>query len=217
MSEAPKTDHAYDGIEEYDNPLPGWWKWLFIISIVISPFYWVYYHSGTPGRSIHDIYSVAMAENTRLQFEEIGDLKLDEATLIRFMAQDSWLKVGESVFRANCVSCHGREGEGKVGPNLTDDVYKNVVKLSDIAKVISNGAGNGAMPKWSNRLHINEVVLVSAYVANLRGTNAEGGRQAEGREIPAWPEVSIEDDSAEDNSAEEGSDPKESATEKAGS
>ena len=193
MSEVPKTDHAYDGIEEYDNPLPGWWKWLFIISIVFSPFYWVYYHSGTTGRSIEDTYSIALAENTRLQFEEIGDLQLDEATLVRFMAKDNWVKVGESVFRANCVSCHGREGEGKVGPNLTDEFYKNVTQLADIAKVVSNGAGNGAMPKWSNRLHINEVVLVSAYVANLRGTNVDGGRASEGREISAWPEPSAEE------------------------
>lgn len=194
MSEVPKTDHAYDGIEEYDNPLPGWWKWLFIISIVFSPFYWVYFHNGTAGRSIQDRYNVASAANTRLQFEEIGDLQLDEATLVRFMGQDNWVKVGESVFRANCVSCHGREGEGKVGPNLTDDFYKNVTELADIAKVVSNGAGNGAMPKWSNRLHINEVVLVSAYVANLRGTNVEGGRASEGRKISEWPEPPAEEE-----------------------
>lgn len=200
MSEIPKTDHAYDGIEEYDNPLPGWWKWLFIASIVFSPFYWVYYHSGTEGRSVEDQYSVALAENTRLQFAEIGELQLDEATVASFMHKDSWVKVGESVFRANCVSCHGREGEGNVGPNLTDDAYKNVASLGDIAKVIHNGAGNGAMPKWSNRLHINEIVLVSAYVATLRGKDIEGGRPAEGRQIAPWPDPPAEE---EDTSADE--------------
>lgn len=196
MSDVPKTDHAYDGIEEYDNPLPGWWKWLFILSIVFAPFYWVYYHSGAKGRSVADSYNTALAENTRLQFAEIGDLKLDEPTIAKFMGKDSWVKVGESVFRANCVSCHGREGEGKVGPNLTDDFYKNVAKLGDIGKVVNNGAGNGAMPKWSNRLHINEIVMVSAYVANLRGKNVEGGRIPEGREIAAWPEPPAEEDTA---------------------
>jgi cytochrome c oxidase cbb3-type subunit 3 len=191
----PKTDHAYDGIEEYDNPLPGWWKWLFVASIVFSPFYWMFYHGGAEGRSVEDQYSVALAENTRLQFEEIGELALDEKTLVTFMNKDSWVKVGESVFRANCVSCHGRNGEGKVGPNLTDEKYKNVREIADIAKVVNNGAGNGAMPKWSNRLHINEIVLVSAYVATLRGTNAENGRPAEGRDIPPWPELAPEEDS----------------------
>lgn len=197
MSDAPKTDHAYDGIEEYDNPLPGWWKWLFILTIVFSPLYWVFYHSGAEGRSVEDQYSVALAENTRLQFEEIGELQLDEATIAEFMHKESWVKVGESVFRANCVSCHGREGEGKVGPNLTDQAYKNVNQLADIAKVVNNGAGNGAMPQWSNRLHINEIVLVSAYVATLRGQDIEGGRPPEGREIPPWPEPPAAEEDSE--------------------
>lgn len=197
MSEAPKTDHAYDGIEEYDNPLPGWWKWLFIVTIVFSPLYWVYYHSGAEGRSVADSYSIALAENTRLQFAEIGDLKIDEVTIAKFMGKESWVKVGESVFRANCVSCHGRDGEGKVGPNLTDDAFKNIASLGDIGKVISNGAGNGAMPKWSNRLHINEIVMVSAYVANMRGQNVEGGRAPEGRSIAPWPEPPAEEEPAE--------------------
>ncbi len=204
MSNAPKTDHAYDGIEEYDNPLPGWWKWSFIASIVFCPFYWVYYHNGAEGRSVRDNYNVALAENTRLQFAEIGELKLDEPTIVKFMGKDSWVKVGQSVFRANCVSCHGREGEGKVGPNLTDEFYKNVENVADIAKVISNGAGNGAMPKWSNRLHINEIVLVSAYVANLRGTNVESGRPADGRAIPAWPKPTAEtEEETEEETTEE--------------
>ncbi len=187
MSEAPKTDHSYDGIEEYDNPLPGWWKWLFIGCIAFTPFYWIYYHSGVSGRSVEDQYAVALAENTRLQFAEIGDLTPDTATVAKFMYKDNWVKVGKSVFRANCISCHGREGEGKVGPNLTDAEYKNVKTLGDIARVINNGAGNGAMPKWSNRLHVNEVVMVAAYVASLRDTNVEGGRPPEGNQIAPWP------------------------------
>lgn len=202
MSEVPKTDHAYDGIEEYDNPLPGWWKWLFIATIVFSPFYFVYYHSGAKGRSIEDKYTVALAENTRLQFAEIGDLKVDEPTIARFMAKDNWVKVGATVFQTNCVSCHGREGEGKVGPNLTDEAYKNVTTLGDIGTVINNGAGNGAMPKWSNRLHVNEIVMVSAYVANLRGKNVEGGRPAEGRAIAPWPQPPAEDEEPSDESSD---------------
>ena len=202
MSEIPKTDHAYDGIEEYDNPLPGWWKWLFIASIFFSPFYWVYYHSGTEGRSVQDSYSVALAENTRLQFKEIGTLSVDEPTINRFRVKDNWVKVGASVFQTNCVSCHGREGEGKVGPNLTDGAYKNVATLGDIGKVINNGAGNGAMPKWSNRLSVNEIVMVSAYVASLRDTNVEGGKDAEGRVIPPWPEPPEEDEAADGEAAD---------------
>lgn len=189
LAEEPvKLDHVYDGIEEFDNPLPGWWKWLFIVTILFCFPYWIYYHGGTSGRSIQDNYAVALAANQRLQFEEIGDLQPNAATIVEYMHKDSWRRVGKIVFQTHCVSCHGREGEGQVGPNLTDDYYKNVNNIEDIASVVNNGAGAGAMPKWSNRLHPNEIVLVSSYVASLRGEHLSGPRGEEGKEIPPWPE-----------------------------
>lgn len=185
----PLTGHAYDGIQEYDNPLPGWWKWMFVGSFVFSVFYAMYFHIGAPGRSIADQYDRELAANTRLQFKEIGDLQPTNTTIAEYMQKDSWVKVGQVVFKTHCISCHGRDGEGKVGPNLTDTAYKNLNDLAGIARVVNEGAANNAMPAWSNRLHPNEVVLVSAYVASLRGTNKEGGKVAEGKEIPPWPTV----------------------------
>lgn len=203
MSEISKTDHSYDGIEEYDNPLPGWWKWLFVASIAFSPVYWMFFHGGAEGRSIEDQYGTALAANTRLQFSEIGELNLEADTILRFTTKDNWLKVGQIVFKTNCISCHGRDGEGKVGPNLTDEFFKNVTKIEDIATVINNGAGNGAMPKWSNRLHVNEVVLVSAYVATLRGKNLDSPRGPEGKAIAPWPEPPAETSDESEATTEE--------------
>jgi cytochrome c oxidase cbb3-type subunit 3 len=189
-------EHAYDGIQEYDNPLPGWWKWMFVGSIVFSVFYLMYFHIGAPGRTIIDQYDRELAVNTRLQFKDIGDLQPNEATLVEYLHKPSWLKVGQVVFKTNCISCHGRDGEGKVGPNLTDDFYKNLRNIEGIAKVIAGGAGNGAMPAWANRLHPNEVVLVSAYVASLRGTQPSGeAKGPEGSEIPPWPEPKAAEES----------------------
>jgi cytochrome c oxidase cbb3-type subunit 3 len=122
-----------------------------------------------------------------LQFEEIGELQPTAETIVEYMQKDNWLRVGKIVFQTHCVSCHDREGQGKVGPNLTDEYFKNVTNIEDIATVINNGAAAGAMPKWSNRLHPNEIVLVSAYVANMRGQNLSGPRGAEGKVIPDWP------------------------------
>jgi cytochrome c oxidase cbb3-type subunit 3 len=188
-------EHAYDGIQEYDNPLPGWWKWMFVGSFVFSIFYLLYFHIGAPGRTIHDQYDREVAINTRLQFQDIGELEPTQETLVAYLHKPSWLKVGQVVFKTNCISCHGREGEGKVGPNLTDDYYKNLRNIEGIAKVIANGAGNGAMPAWSNRLHPNEIVLVSAYVASLRGTQPSSeGKPPEGSEIDPWPEPPPEEE-----------------------
>ena len=190
MSEPEKmlTDHSYDGIQEYDNPLPGWWKWLFVGSILYSVFYLMFYHMGVEGRSVHAEYELAVAANLRQQFQEIGELKPDHDTIVKYSHDPKWLVVGQSVFKSNCVSCHGSEGQGLVGPNLTDHFYKNVAKIDDISKVISEGAAGQAMPAWKTRLHPNELVLVSSYIASIRGKNLPGPKGQEGKEIPPWDE-----------------------------
>ena len=195
----PLTGHDYDGIQEYDNPLPGWWKWLFIASILFTPPYFFWYHNGAQGRSLADQYDRALAANLKLQFAEIGNLTADRENVVKFLYQDNgrWLQVGKAVFAANCVSCHGKEGGGLVGPNLCDDSYKNVKDIGDILKVLQNGANAGAMPAWSNRLSTNEIVLVSSYVASLRGNDPAVAKGPEGREIDPWPGPPAETESDE--------------------
>ncbi len=187
--ENPLTDHAYDGIQEYDNPLPGWWSFLFWIAIVFAPLYYFFFHCGMEGRSIHDQYNSQMASIFELRFAEIGELSADRATILQYMNdKPEWLAVGKVVYTTHCVSCHGADGSGLVGPNLTDDYWKNVTRVEDIAKVIENGAANGAMPAWKNRMsHQNQIVLTAAYVASLRG-NPVDGKAPEGKIIAGWNE-----------------------------
>ncbi len=167
----PLTGHQYDGIQEFDNPMPGWWKMLFFLSIVYSVGYWVYYENGiTPDRSVIAAYDRALAANLQLQFAEIGDLQPTRETILKFADDPKWLKVGEVAFQTNCTSCHGTNAGGRVGPNLTDKQWKNVKQVEDIAKVINNGAAGNAMPAWQNKLHPNEVVLLSSYLLSLEGS-----------------------------------------------
>jgi cytochrome c oxidase cbb3-type subunit 3 len=67
-------------------------------------------------------------------------------------------------------------------------MWKNVKVLGDVFNVITNGANNGAMPAWGNRLSQNERVILAAYVATLR-EHPVPGRAAEGVEVPPWPKV----------------------------
>ena len=180
------TDHAYDGIQEYDNPLPGWWTNLFIGSIIFSVGYIMWYHTGAPDRTLEAQYNAENEALMRVQFEKIGELNADEPTLVKYAYEKEWLRVGEGVFRTHCISCHGRRGEGNVGPNLTDEAFKYIQTPIDIHTIIVKGAGNGAMPAWGNRLSKNEMVLVSSYVMSLRGLNLDG-KAPDGNKIPAWP------------------------------
>lgn len=184
-------EHEYDGIQEYDNPCPTWWHLLFAGTVVFSLLYYAFFQLGNFGWTIQEAYEAAVAKDLERRFGEIGELKPDQATLVAYMNQPEWLSVGAKVFATHCKSCHGEDGSGGVGPNLTDDHYKNVKELTDIAQVIEQGAANGSMPPWRNGirdvLHPNEVVLVAAYVAKMRGQNLPGPRGPEGEEIAPWP------------------------------
>ncbi|MEQ8847739.1 cbb3-type cytochrome c oxidase N-terminal domain-containing protein [Botrimarina sp.] len=181
------SGHTYDGIQEYDNPTPRWWELLFVGSILFSPLYILWFHAPAQNRTLADQYEASLAANLRLQFGELGDVQADEPTLVRFMNEPEWLKVGASTFAVNCASCHGKDAAGISGPNLTDDYYIHVKDITDIAKVLREGAKNGAMPAWENRLHPTELILTAAYVASLRGQNLEGRYAEKGNEIPPWP------------------------------
>lgn len=187
MSEQDRLlEHEYDGIREYDNPTPSWWHLIFIGSIIFSFFYFAFYEWSPLAPNMYERHAAAEARVLKAQFAEIGELEPDQATILEMMGEQKWMTVAASIFQGNCVSCHGANAQGIVGPNLTDDAYKNVTQITDIYDVIANGAANGAMPAWKNRLHPNEMVLLASYVASLRGTNAPG-RGPEGEKIAPWP------------------------------
>ena len=86
----------------------------------------------------------------------------------------------------HCISCHGRDGSGVSGPNMTDDSYLLVKTIADIPKTVIDGSAAAGMPAWGNRLPMNEIVLVSAFMASLRGQNLSGPMGTQGDVIPAW-------------------------------
>lgn len=185
----PLTGHNYDGIQEYDNPTPGWWVWMFIASIAFAPLYLIVAAGARQLFGYEESYQAAETSMLMKQFAELGELSPDEPTLDRFVNnpdQQKWLAAGNSIFRANCASCHGSNGAGISGPNLTDDHYLNLDNAVGIVQVINKGANNGAMPAWESKLLPNEVVLVSAYVASLRGQNLSSPRLPEGEVIPPF-------------------------------
>lgn len=177
-----------DGIQQFAHGIPTWWKSLFVFFLALAPIYVLVFHAGAPGSSTVERFQAAVDANTKKQYGEIGDLPSDEATMVETMKKPKWVAVGQSIFKANCVSCHGTDGGGNVGPNLCDDHYKHIKRLPDIIKILNEGAGAGAMPAWSKRLsHPNDIVLVSVYVASLRGSKPQSPKSPDGSVIPAWP------------------------------
>jgi len=186
--DAPLTDHEYDGIREFDNPIPGWWNWIFIGTVIYSVLYFMAYQMGSAGTSVAEAYENEKTKVSMALIDLLGDLPVDEPTILANLNNQDLQAVGAGLFATNCVSCHAKDGQGLVGPNLTDEPYKNVKTLGDIGEVLMNGANNGAMPAWNNRLAPTEIVALSVYVANMRGQELPG-RAPEGEAIAPWPDA----------------------------
>jgi cytochrome c oxidase cbb3-type subunit 3 len=110
-------DHDYDGIQEFDNPLPRWWVYLFVGTIGFAAVYFPLHHM-REGQLPLDAYEADMAEWNELHPPTPLP---DEETLAALEAEPDIVEHGRDIFAVRCVACHGIDGGGQVGPNLTDD------------------------------------------------------------------------------------------------
>jgi cytochrome c oxidase cbb3-type subunit 3 len=176
--------HEYDGIEEYDNPMPRWWVWIFVGTSVFAAIYFVFYHMGGPGSSNSDSYALEMKIwNEQQAALAMAGGAVDEATLNTLMADTTTLAAGKATFAAKCVSCHGERGEGKIGPNLTDDHWIHGAKMMDVYRTIDQGIPDKGMPAWGRAMKPDELKQVVAYVGSIRWKHEQGGRAPEGEKI----------------------------------
>jgi len=187
QTSANLTGHEYDGIEEYDNPTPGWWSWIFGLSVLFSIVYFLFVSLAGGGLSPIGFYERELTADQERQFAAMGDIQSDPASLIKMSHDEKLLRVGKAMFTTNCAACHGVNATGLTGPNLTDDYYLHVKKIGDFLDVIGKGRNNGAMPAWENRLRPKEITLLASYVASLRGSN-QPGREPQGDKIAPWSE-----------------------------
>lgn len=180
--------HQYDGIQEYDNPLPGWWKAVFIITIVIAPIYVWWYHLGGPGQTIHQefdrdwaAYQIAKAEA-----EKRNTLVVDETVLTTMAHDPAVVAAGRQIFVEKCVGCHMDDGRGNIGANLTDDFQIHGVARLDLYMTIRDGVADKGMIAWGQTMVPREMATVAAYVSTLRGHPVAGGKDAQGAKVGAF-------------------------------
>lgn len=161
----------YDGIQEYDNDLPRWWLILFYITIGWSAVYVVYYLVLGIGKTQTQILAEEMEAAKQQQASvSSSSAEVGESELLAFTKDASFVQAGKQVFVAKCLACHGPEGQGLVGPNLTDKNWIHGGKITDTKKVIENGVLEKGMLAWKGVLSDNEINQVVAFIYTLRGT-----------------------------------------------
>ena len=187
MSDADRDrllPHAQDGIEEYDNPLPGWWVWIFWVTIVFSLGYWAYYQLG-PGPSVFAVYEAEMREAAarRPAAPTVG--AVSDQALLTLQKSAGALAKGKEIFAGKCMPCHGDRGQGTVGPNLTDDYWVHGGRPGEIYRTITEGVPEKGMVPWKTQLSPDEIAAVTAYIGTLRGTSPPKPKPPEGQKVAA--------------------------------
>ena len=187
--EVETTGHEWDGIREYNNPLPRWWLWTFYATTIWGLLYtiaypaWPLVSEATPG-----ILGFSTREDVEVDIRNWMDsnaaLEADLATVdLAALGEDEDLyhyaiQSGAAVFRNNCSQCHGSGAGGAVGyPNLLDDDWLWGGTLDEIAWTVRHGIRNeqspdarySEMPAWGPRLTDAQVNAVAAYVHQLGG------------------------------------------------
>jgi cytochrome c oxidase cbb3-type subunit 3 len=182
--EAPILDHEYDGIREYDNPLPRWWVWLWAGSFFFSVGYFFHYHVSHNGTSVADGYAADMAEAREVEAKQSLAEPVSEESLGKLMANPALMTDAKALFGLRCTPCHGANAQGVIGPNLTDNFWiHGAGKLTDIYTVVEGGVASKGMPAWGRQLSPIELRKLVAFVGTLRGTNVPG-KAAEGTPLP---------------------------------
>lgn len=184
--EGDVTGHRWDGdLEEYNNPLPRWWLWLFYITIVFGLGYLVLFPGlgkmpGTLGWTERSQYEQEVAQaNAKYAPLYANFARQDVAQLA---ADPDAQRVGRRLFLNYCASCHGTDAAGVPGfPNLTDSDWLWGGEPDAIKTTIANGR-TGVMPAWEGALGAQGVEEVAAYVLSLSGRETDANLAAAGKD-----------------------------------
>ncbi|MBD1362414.1 c-type cytochrome [Mucilaginibacter sp. ZT4R22] len=173
--------HEYDGIQELNNPTPAWFMVLFYGTVAIGIAYMLVYHVFNLGQLQDAEYNteVAQAEVAKKIYLSKAANRVDEST-VKLVTDPAALAEGRTVFKASCAPCHGENGQGVVGPNLTDEYWLHGSKVSDVFKTIKYGVVAKGMPTWEKQLSPKQIADVSNYILSLKGTHPAGAKEAQG-------------------------------------
>ena len=173
--------HEYDGIRELNNVLPPWWLWLFYGTIIWGVVYLVNVHILGVMPLQAEEYEQEMAqakEDVAAYLAQFSNL-VDESN-VTVATDEATLASGESIYKQFCVACHGANGEGGVGPNMTDAYWIHGGGIKNVFKTIKYGVPQKGMISWQSQLKPSEMQAVASYILTLQGTDPPNQKEPQG-------------------------------------
>lgn len=171
-------DHNYDGIKELNNNLPPWWKWMFYLTIIFSFVYIFRYHFSGSGKLQAAEYEEEMliAAADKKAFMEKSANSVDESS-VKVVTE---FTKGKEIFIEMCAACHGKNMEGGVGPNLTDEYWIHGGSIQDVFKSIKYGFPEKGMIAWQSQLSPAQMQEIASYIASMKGSNPANAKAPQG-------------------------------------
>lgn len=177
-------DHDYDGIKELNHPLPSWWLTIFYLTIIYAAGYYVYY-TFMGATTINEEYATDIAqieEAKAAHLKEQGGFDLD--TYNAYVITEKAIKVAKKTYKRKCKACHGKDGGGSVGPNLTDKYWINGNgSVAAVYDVIYHGVEDKGMQAWGDSLGDKKMMAVVKYVMDFQGTTPTNPKEPQGQLI----------------------------------
>ena len=166
--------HEFDGIQEFDNRLPNWWMWIMYGSIVFALFYWIVFHTLSLRQLPREQFAGVMAEAQAVQLAKMMEAGIDNDFFVAMVDSPDKVAEGRELFVAHCVACHLDQGQGLVGPNLTDGNWIHGCEPMDMFKIVNDGVAAKGMPAWQNQLGPSRVMSLVSYVMTIKDKNVDG-------------------------------------------
>ena len=183
------TGHVWDeDLQEFSNPLPNWWRWLFYITIFFSLFYLAMYPGLGTFQGQFNWSSIGQYEGEMKKAEEqYGPIyKKFQSQDIRAVAANSEAKeMGQRLFLTYCSQCHGSDAKGSRGfPNLTDSDWLFGGTPEQIKETLLQGR-DAMMPAKGVKPDLNgdQIKDLAHYVRSLSGLAADSIRVQRGKEL----------------------------------
>lgn len=174
--------HEYDGIKELDNPMPPWLKYIFYVTIIISI---VYITRLVVFKDANIMQKKEYSKEMAAARAKTEKAEKEEATqsAVQPMSQEQILAAGKVTYDKICTVCHGKFGEGLVGPNFTDEYWIHGNKPDDLKKVINEGVIDKGMLSYKSQLSKKQIDQVIAYILSLQGTNPPNPKAPQGEKM----------------------------------
>jgi cytochrome c oxidase cbb3-type subunit 3 len=176
------ADHRYDGIREYDNPMPGWWTALFWATAIFGVIYIIGVNVGFVDEYGEDLnQSLEELAAVRAEYENQNPTStIDEATLAAIVADPDRIAAGKVLFAGQCAACHAADGGGLIGPNMTDAYYIHGGSNMDLFEVIRVGVPEKGMAPWESVYTSDERASLVAFIRSLEGTTPASPKDPQG-------------------------------------